>query len=153
MPRNYPDQRIHLGAYGFCKDSANRILLARVAGGPDDGSWTLPGGGVMWGEDPEQAMMREMEEETGLVDLEVISIYAIYSHVYDQTQEDPLPDLHHIGIIYHLDPISSDLKNEMDGTTDLCQWLTENEARSLPLTPLGKFGVNLAWPPDKKHSV
>ena len=148
MPRNYPDQRIHIGAYGYCLDPYGRLLLARVSEGPDHGSWTLPGGGVMWGEDPKMAVLREMEEETGLEDLGIVSIAAIYSHVYDPVQDDPLSNLHHLGIVYHLDLDSYDLKNEKDGTTDLCQWVTESDVRVLPLTPLGEFGVNLAWPPD-----
>jgi len=37
--------------------------------GPDAGLWTLPGGGVLWGEHPDQTVFREMEEETGLVEL------------------------------------------------------------------------------------
>ena len=150
MSRDFPEQRIHLGAYGFCRDSAGRLLLARAFRGPDHGAWTLPGGGIQWGEDPRNAVMREMEEETGLVDLKIISIAAIYSHIYHPVQDDPLSNLHHVGIIYHLDLDSYDLKNEIDGTTDLCQWFMEGEALALPLTPLGKFSVNLAWPPDDK---
>jgi hypothetical protein len=87
-----------------------------------------------------------MEEETGLVDLELVSITAVYSHTYYQTPDNPLPPLHHVGLVYQLDPISSGLRNEKGGTTDLCQWLTEDEARSLSLTPLGVFGIQLAWP-------
>lgn len=143
-------RRIHLGAYGYCRDKDGRLLLVRVLGGPDHGAWTLPGGGVSWGEHPDQAVMREMEEETGLVGLEVNTIVAIYSHVYQETLDSPLAALHHIGIIYHLDLHSFDVKNELNGTTDLSQWLTEEDARRLSLTPLGEFGVNLAWPPEAK---
>ena len=146
MPRNYPQQRIHIGAYGFCRDATSRLLLVRVSGGPDHGSWTLPGGGVLWGEDPSQAVLREMEEETGLVDLQTGSIAAIYSHAYHQFPDNPLSDLHHIGIIYHLELDNFNLRNEVGGTTDLCHWFADDEAGTLPLTPLGEFGVNLAWP-------
>lgn len=146
MPSNPPGHRFYIGAYGFCRDQEGRLLLTRLLKGPDAGFWTLPGGGVLWDEHPDQAVLREMEEETGLVDLELDCVAAIYSHTYQQTPENPLPPLQHVGLIYQLKPLSYQLRNEQDGTTDLCQWLTESDARDLPLTPLGEFGVNLAWP-------
>lgn len=146
MDSSFSEGRVYIGAYGLCRDLEGRLLLARQVEGPDAGLWTLPGGGVLWGEHPDQAVFREMEEETGLVDLALVSITAVYSHTYHQTPDNPLPPLHHVGLIYQLDPISYALRNEKSGTTDLCQWLTEDEARSLPLTPLGVFGIELAWP-------
>jgi 8-oxo-dGTP pyrophosphatase MutT (NUDIX family) len=95
-------------------------------------------------------MVREMEEETGLENFDITSIAAIYSHTYQETLDSPLVALHHIGIIYQLALQTFDVENEMNGTTDLSKWLTEEEARKLPLTPLGEFGVSLAWPPDGK---
>lgn len=145
MSPQSPGDQVYVGAYGYCRDGGDRLLLARLFQGPDAGRWTLPGGGVLWGEHPDQAVIREMEEETGLVDLEIGPIIAIYSHTYSPTKENPLPPLHHIGLVYQLAPASFQLQNERDGSTDLCQWLTESEARSLSLTPLGEFGVKLAW--------
>jgi len=145
-----PKDQVYLGAYGLCFDQDGRLLLTRVLGGPDAGKWTLPGGGVRWGEDPEQAVRREMEEETGLVNLSLKSIAAIYSQTYENNIQKSLPPLHHIGIIYHLETTSYQLNFEQGGTTDICQWLTEREARRQPQTPLGDFGVNLAWPTSSK---
>lgn len=145
MSPKFPEEQIYVGAYGFCMDKADRLLLARLLQGSDAGLWTLPGGGVLWGEHPDQALLREVEEETGLVDLELGPVAAVYSHTYYPTKKNPLPPLHHIGLVYKLNPFSYQLRNEQNGSTDLCKWLTESEARSLPLTPLGKFGVELAW--------
>jgi ADP-ribose pyrophosphatase YjhB (NUDIX family) len=140
--------RVYVGAYGLCLDPGGRLLMTRLLTGPDAGKWTLPGGGVLWSEHPDQAVLREMEEETGLVDLNLISVAAIYSHAYHHSAQNPLPPLHHVGIIYHLEPTSYHLQIEQGGTTDLCEWLAESEARSLPQTPLGDFGMNLAWLPS-----
>ncbi|MFE0749449.1 NUDIX hydrolase [Gordonia sp. NPDC058843] len=48
-------------------DDAGRILLVLRRNEPSAGHWSLPGGKVELGESLEQAMIREVREETGLV--------------------------------------------------------------------------------------
>ena len=56
-----------VAAYAVCVDDSRRILLARVAPGyMAEGMWTLPGGGLQFGEEPAHAVIRELAEETGL---------------------------------------------------------------------------------------
>lgn len=146
MPFQNNEKRVYVGAYGFCRDPKGRLLLTRLSEGVDAGGWTLPGGGVKWGEHPDQAVRREMEEETGLVNLEICTILKIYSQTYNHNSGNLLPPLHHVGIVYLVETATYHVKYENGGTTDLCQWLDEDQARALPLTPLGEFGINLAWP-------
>jgi ADP-ribose pyrophosphatase YjhB (NUDIX family) len=47
-------------------DSAGRLLLIRRGHAPHAGLWSLPGGRVEAGETPEEAVRREVLEETGL---------------------------------------------------------------------------------------
>jgi 8-oxo-dGTP diphosphatase len=47
-------------------DPSGRLLLIRRGHAPHTGRWTLPGGRVEPGETPEQAIEREVLEETGL---------------------------------------------------------------------------------------
>ncbi|MQA10813.1 MAG: NUDIX domain-containing protein [Pseudonocardiaceae bacterium] len=51
---------------GIVFDSAGRLLLAQRGSGPAIGLWSLPGGKVESGETDEQALIRELREETGL---------------------------------------------------------------------------------------
>jgi len=44
----------------------SRVLLVRRAHEPLAGRWSIPGGRVEWGETLQQAVVREMREETGL---------------------------------------------------------------------------------------
>ena len=55
---------MRVGADAFVIDPAGRVLLVRRA---DDGLWAMPGGWVEPGETPAGAVVRETEEETGLV--------------------------------------------------------------------------------------
>ncbi len=48
-------------------DAAGRLLLVRRAHEPAAGLWSIPGGRVEGGEGHEQAVVREVLEETGLV--------------------------------------------------------------------------------------
>ncbi|WP_221931165.1 NUDIX hydrolase [Aliiroseovarius halocynthiae] len=55
-------------AYVTALDAKRRVLLTRfeIPGHPKSGSWTLPGGGMEWGEQAHQTAARELREETGL---------------------------------------------------------------------------------------
>lgn len=51
------------GADALVQNEQGEVLLVRRA---DDGRWAMPGGWVDPGETPEQAVVREVAEETGL---------------------------------------------------------------------------------------
>lgn len=55
-----------LAASAVVLDEDTRFLLVQRAHPPDQGCWTLPGGRVEPGETLEQAVIREVPEETGL---------------------------------------------------------------------------------------
>jgi ADP-ribose pyrophosphatase YjhB (NUDIX family) len=60
-----PGRGQRFGAYAVATDPAGRILLTLIAPGyPGAGRWHLPGGGTDHGETPEQALARELWEET-----------------------------------------------------------------------------------------
>lgn len=64
MTREYPERPIvGVGAIIF---SNGRVLLARRGRDPGKGEWSLPGGAAEVGETLAQAVIREVEEETGL---------------------------------------------------------------------------------------
>jgi ADP-ribose pyrophosphatase YjhB (NUDIX family) len=56
-----------VAAYGLLQRNSE-LLLCRLSQqvGINQGHWTLPGGGLDFGEDPEHAVVREFAEETGL---------------------------------------------------------------------------------------
>lgn len=130
-----------LAAYAVVRDGGGRILMCRLA--PplfDRGKWTLPGGGLEFGEHPEAAVVREVREETGY-DVRVKRLLEIQSDVY----ENPRGALHAIRFVYAAEIVGGHLAIEQDGSTDLAAWHTHHEAKRLPKVALANRGVMLAF--------
>ncbi|MCY3556863.1 MAG: NUDIX domain-containing protein [Gemmatimonadetes bacterium] len=147
MTAESENQHVYIGAYALCRDPSNRLLLVRATTGLEDGGlWTMPGGGIEWGEHPDAALRRELEEETGLVDIKAYHVASVYSQAYEGRTDWQGDPVHHIGIVYEVELATFDLRPEREGSTDHCEWLTESRVRELPLGPLAEFAVKLAWP-------
>jgi 8-oxo-dGTP diphosphatase len=132
-------QITRIAAYGLVLQH-QRILLCRISEQLpiDAGYWTLPGGGIDFGEDPVAAMIREVNEETGLV-VKPLGVAGIAS--FQEENEDRA--FHGIRIIYHTELIGGTLRNETNGSTDLCAWWSYDEVRALQLVDLVEIGLDL----------
>src|SRR5579871_733327 len=79
-----------------------RTLLAYNRQGPYRGTWGLPGGGVEFGETPEEAMRRELWEEIG-VHAEAVALYDVHTARTLFEREPGLAiDFHHIALLYRV---------------------------------------------------
>ena len=88
------EQSSRLAAYAVCVHN-DQILLARwVSQDGTDRHWTLPGGKVEHGEDPFEAVVREVAEETGYV-VEVVELLGVDSRM-------PQASHHNVGIYYRV---------------------------------------------------
>ncbi len=65
-----------LVAVGGAVIKDGKVLLVKRAHPPNKGYWAIPGGKVEYGETLEQAVKREIREETGL-DVEVLDLMAV----------------------------------------------------------------------------
>ena len=87
--------------------------------------WTLPGGGIDHGEDPRAAVIREIQEETGL-DATVGETAHVYSaHLPRASRDGLLVDAHAIRIVYDgwVAPGSPTPRVvEVDGSTSEAAW-------------------------------
>lgn len=129
-----------VAAYGLILDQG-QILLCRLSSQEKDvGKWTLPGGGLNFGESPEAGVLREIWEETGL-EARLIGHAGIDSKLCEF--HDGL--MHAIRILYWAEPVQGELSVELNGSTDACQWFTEAEALRLPLVDLAELGVQMAF--------
>ena len=66
--RSRPGDRVRVAAYAIVRDDQDRVLLCHIHPSVGVGDvWTLPGGGLEFGEAPRRAALRELQEETGLI--------------------------------------------------------------------------------------
>ena len=90
-------RRQRLGAYALVVRDG-QILLARLAPWLSETPlWALPGGGVEFGEDPHDAVVREVHEETGL-DVTVGDTARVYSARFHASNSGT--DMHSVRIVY-----------------------------------------------------
>ena len=118
-----------------------RILLCRLS--PHISArqeWTLPGGGIDFGEHPADAAVREVLEETGFHIRLVGDPY-----VDSELMEFKGNAVQAIRLIYRGQIEGGELTHEIDGSTDRCEWFTYEEALALSLVSLAQLGVELTF--------
>jgi len=143
-----PEREVtRIGAYALCVDNG-RILLTRIAPGywSGVGEWTLPGGGLEFGEAPRDGALRELTEETGLVgEIEDIADVLSWSGRWRHPRDGAEEAFHGLQVVYRARIVGGELRNEVDGSTDLAAWFTLDEADALPLVDLARTAVQMAF--------
>ncbi len=120
----------------------DHILLSRLSPivTPDE-LWTLPGGGLDHGEDPRDAVIREIREETGL-EAEVSDTARVYSaHMPQAWRSGRRVNAHAVRIVYDgwVPPGAPEPRvMEVDGSTIEAAWqpLADVIGGLVPVTPL-----------------
>ena len=133
----------YVAAYALCVDEQDRLLLCRIAPGYDaTGKWTLPGGGLEFGEDPRIGVLRELGEETGLSG-EIRSLAFVDSHTGGPVIERgrSYGPYHAIRIVYRVAVTEGELRSELDGSTDDAAWFSRAAAARLPLVELARAAL------------
>jgi 8-oxo-dGTP pyrophosphatase MutT (NUDIX family) len=136
---------LRVAAYAIVTDDDGRVLLAHWAEGHRS-AWTLPGGGLEPGEDPEDAARREVLEETGYR-VELDGILGIDSHIVaakHRVQKGHDRPLHALRIVYRAHVVGGGLQNELDGSTDEAGWFPLDAIDALHHVRLVDVGLRLA---------
>lgn len=136
-----PRRHTHLGAYAFIQRKDGAVLLIRKARGPYTGRWDLPGGQIEFGETPEEALRREVNEETGLQITDAPQLLAVFSHIAAWAPESEVMEvIHHLGAIYRASIAAGSSPMEAPDGEDAAgaEWLTLAALEGLLLTPFAK---------------
>jgi 8-oxo-dGTP diphosphatase len=116
------------------KDAAGRLLVIKRGHDPGAGLWSLPGGRIEPGETDQQAVAREVMEETGL---------RVECRRLLGTAELPGPDGTVIDVRDYLAEVTGGALAAGDDAAD-ARWVAAAELDSLPLTS-GLAGYLAAW--------
>ncbi|OJF12846.1 NUDIX hydrolase [Couchioplanes caeruleus] len=130
-----------IAAYAVATDPHGRVLLVRAsARSGTPGIWSLPGGAVDHGEDPNHTVVRETAAETGLS----VAVTGLRDVLAD------MRSLPHRGVTIHTDRLiyevsvrGGNLIDRVGQPTDMARWHTLEEAQELRLRPFTAAALGL----------
>lgn len=133
-----------LAAYAVCIRDG-RVLLARHVPPKGEINWTLPGGGVEHAEDPFDAVIREVAEETGH-DSVVERLLGVDSRVIPAAERaiPGGPEHQNVGIFYQVRITGGRLRPEPNGETAESVWTPVPGIAGLRRSSLVDVGLALA---------
>ena len=125
--RRYPARPVlGVGAIIFQNDS---VLLVKRGRAPLFGQWSLPGGAVETGELLDEALRREVLEETGLT-LGPIRQFEIYERI--MSDDEGRAEYHYVLVDYVCEPAGGAACAASDAAD--CRWVAERDLPQYRLT-------------------
>lgn len=136
---------MRVAAYCVIVDDQDRVLLTRWIEGRVP-AWSLPGGGLEPGEDPADAAVREVWEESGYK-VRLDGILGVDSRVVPAKKrlaQGATGPLHTLRIVYRATITGGELTHEVDGSSDMAQWIPLSQVRGIERVSLVDAALTLA---------
>jgi ADP-ribose pyrophosphatase YjhB (NUDIX family) len=133
---------LRLAAYAVCVEDG-RVLLARHVPPKGETNWTLPGGRVEHAEDPYDAVIREVAEETGC-DAVVERLLGVDSRVIPAAAARAGVEHQNVGIFYRVRITGGQLRPEPNGDIAESVWTAIPDVAVLRRSSLVDIGLALA---------
>jgi 8-oxo-dGTP diphosphatase len=131
-----------LAAYAVCIEDG-RMLVARHVSPTGESTWTLPGGKVEHAEDPFDAVIREVAEETGC-DAVVERLLGVDSRVIPAAEAHRQIEHQNVGVYYRVRITGGQLRPEPYGEVAESVWTPIPEVARLRRSSLVDTGLALA---------
>jgi 8-oxo-dGTP diphosphatase len=131
-----------LAAYAVCIEDG-RVLLAHCVSPNGGMSWTLPGGRVERSEDPFDAVVREVAEETGC-EAVVERLLGVDSRVIPAAEARLGIEHQNVGVFYEVRITGGALRPEPNGVTIESVWTPIPDVAGLCRSSLVDVGLALA---------
>ena len=130
-------QHSSIRAYGILVHEGAVALVRSSNPNHNPPLWWLPGGGIDFGETPEQTLTREFKQETGLS----VTAPALLSVTSDVRKRDNGDRIHTVRIIYTVTWLGGDLTHEVHGTTDHAAWYPIDKLDTLNLAEYAREAI------------
>jgi ADP-ribose pyrophosphatase YjhB (NUDIX family) len=111
-------QHTSVRAYGVLLDEGRVALVRSSNPRQSPPLWWLPGGGIEFGEAPEDTLVREFFEETGLHVRDPL----LLGVTSDLRRRDNGDKIHTVRILFTVRLAGGELSDEVHGTTDHAAW-------------------------------
>ena len=125
--------RSRFAAYALCVADGHILLSQLWENDPSAGKWTLPGGKIDWLEEPQDAVRRELWEETGLPG-EIVRPLGIDTKVLPPWRTHD--ELHVVRFVFEVRAAGTPHVQEVGGSTVAAAWHQVLEVSNLPTTSL-----------------
>ena len=135
-----PEPHTRIGAYAYALHDDHVLLTQLWDGDVDAGKWSLPGGGIRFGETPVEGLRRELHVETGLVG-EVHGVLDVIARVFPPWRG--WGPLHAFAIVYAVTAAGQPRVVEVGGSTVDARWFRLQRARALALTHVAAHALGV----------
>ncbi len=125
--RRYPNKPI-LGVGALIYDG-DRVLLVQRGKEPLKGFWSLPGGAVETGELVQDALIREVQEETGL-EVKIVRFGELFERIMPDTAG--ATEYHYVLLDYVCEILSGQPRAGSDSAD--VRWFSPEELKGVPVT-------------------
>jgi 8-oxo-dGTP diphosphatase len=133
-------QHTSVRSYGILIDN-DRVALVRSSNPRHvPPLWWLPGGGLDFGEAPEDTLIREFLEETGLV----VDNPQLLGVTSDVRRRDNGDKIHTVRIIFSVGLVGGELHHEVHGTTDHAAWFDLSELETMNVADYARAAITSA---------